>query len=47
MCKNAGPKLFWWTKPTCFDFSSSNFNLQGHLLLSIGGVALSTFQEIG
>ncbi len=34
LCKNAQPKL------TCFDFSSSNFNLQVHVL-STGGVALS------
>jgi hypothetical protein len=26
-------------KPACFDFSSSNFNLQSHIL-STGGVAL-------
>jgi len=25
---------FCWTKPACFDFSSSNFNVQGHILRS-------------
>jgi hypothetical protein len=29
-----------WAKPTCFDFSSSNFNLQVPIL-STGGGALS------
>ncbi len=27
--KSAGTKPFCWAKPTCFDFSSCNFNLQG------------------
>jgi hypothetical protein len=28
LCKNVGPKPFYWTKPTCvgLDFSSSNFD---------------------
>ncbi len=39
LCKNVGPKPFRWANPACFDFSSSNFNLQGHVL-STGGVAL-------
>ncbi len=29
LCKNAGPKPLCWAKPACFDFSSSNFLLQG------------------
>jgi hypothetical protein len=28
LCKNAGPKPFCRAKPTCLNFSSSNFNLQ-------------------
>ncbi len=28
-----------WAKPTCFDFSSSNFNVQCHIL-SASGVTL-------
>jgi hypothetical protein len=38
--KNAKPKPFCWTKPVCFDFSSSNFRLLGHIP-STSGVALS------
>jgi hypothetical protein len=29
---NAGPKSFCWAKPTCFDFGSSNFDVQGHIV---------------
>jgi hypothetical protein len=25
LCENAGSKPFCWAKPSCFDFSSSNF----------------------
>jgi hypothetical protein len=32
LCKNVVPKPFCSAKPACFDFSSSNFNLQGHIL---------------
>ncbi len=39
LCTNAGPKPFCWAKLTCSDFSSSEFNLQGHIL-STAGVAL-------
>jgi hypothetical protein len=39
LCKNAGPKPFCCAKPACFDFTSSNFNLQGHIL-NTSGVAL-------
>jgi hypothetical protein len=42
--KNAGSKLFCRAKPACLDFSSSNFNLQGHIL-STSGVALRTCQS--
>jgi hypothetical protein len=45
LCKNAGPKPFCWAKLACFDFSSSNFYLQGHIL-STGGVAL-TVSHVG
>ncbi len=41
LCKNDGPKPFCWAKPACFVFSSSNLNLQGHIL-STGGVALTS-----
>jgi hypothetical protein len=37
--KMLGQKTILLSKLTCFDFSSSNFNLQGHIL-STGGVAL-------
>jgi hypothetical protein len=26
LCKNSGPKPFWWAKPACFHFFSSNYN---------------------
>ncbi len=32
----AGTKPFCWAKPACFDFSSSNFNLQRHWKQSCG-----------
>jgi hypothetical protein len=32
-------KTILLAKPVCFDFSSSNFHLQGHIL-NTGGVAL-------
>jgi hypothetical protein len=34
--ENVVPKLFCWAKPAGFDFYSSNFNLQGHILSSSG-----------
>jgi hypothetical protein len=40
LCRNVGPKPFCWAKLACFNFSLSNFNLQGHIL-STCGVALS------
>ncbi len=40
LCKNARSKPLFWAKSTCFDFSSSNFNLQSHIL-STSGVALN------
>ncbi len=39
LCKTARPKPIFWAKPACFDFSSSNFLLQSHIL-STGGAAL-------
>jgi hypothetical protein len=32
----AEPKLFSWAEPAYFDFSSSNFKLQGHILSTAG-----------
>jgi len=32
----AGAKLYCWTKPACFDFFSSNSNVQGHILSTAG-----------
>ncbi len=32
LCKNVGWKWFHCSKPACFDFSSSNFNFQSHIL---------------
>jgi hypothetical protein len=29
LCKNAEPKPFSWAKQACFDFSSSDFNVEG------------------
>jgi hypothetical protein len=40
LCKNAGPKPFCWLEQACFVFSSSNFNMQGHIL-STSRVAFS------
>ncbi len=34
--KNVGPKSFCSTKPTSFEFCSSNFNLQDHILNTVG-----------
>ncbi len=31
-CKHVRPKAFCWAKLACFDFSSSNFYFQGHIL---------------
>jgi hypothetical protein len=39
LCKNAGPKPFCWAKLVCFEFFSSNFTFQGHIL-STNGVSL-------
>jgi hypothetical protein len=36
VCKYSWAKPFLWPKPTRFDFSSSNFNLQGHLRSTLG-----------
>jgi hypothetical protein len=44
LCKNADPKGFTETILS-FDFSSSNFNLQSHVLNTIG-VALSGFLSV-
>ncbi len=44
LCKNARPKPFCCAKPACFDFSSSNFNLQGHIP-STGKVALKSWKN--
>jgi hypothetical protein len=35
--KSAGPKLLCWSKLAWFDFSSSNFNVQGHILSTAHG----------
>jgi hypothetical protein len=32
LCKNAGLKPFCWAKPACCNFTSFDFNLQGHIL---------------
>jgi hypothetical protein len=42
---NVGPKPFCWAKPTCFDFSSSNFDLHLHLQIMMGGVALNACHQ--
>jgi hypothetical protein len=39
LCKSAGPKPFCLAKQASFDFSSFNFNSQGHIL-STARVAL-------
>jgi hypothetical protein len=36
LCKNVGPKTFCGAKLAWFDFSSSNFNVQGHKLSAAG-----------
>jgi len=40
-CKNAGPKPFCSAELACFDFSSSNVNVQGYIE-STGGVKVGT-----
>jgi hypothetical protein len=35
------PKSFSWDKPACFDFSTSNFNVQDGHILSIAGILWS------
>jgi hypothetical protein len=40
LSKYAGEKPFSWAKPAYVEFSSSNVNVQGHIL-SIGGDALT------
>jgi len=44
LCKNAWLKPFCRAKPACFDFSLSNFHLQGHIL-STRGVALTSEKQ--
>jgi hypothetical protein len=44
LCKIAGPKPFGRVEPACFDFPSSNFLLQRHIL-STSGAALSPMQN--
>ncbi len=34
--ETAEAKLYCWAKPACFDFSSSNSNVQGHILSTAG-----------
>ncbi len=36
LCQNAQPKPFCWAKTACFNFYSSNFNLQIHTLSTTG-----------
>jgi hypothetical protein len=36
LCNYAEPKLFSWSKPAYFDFCSSNFTVQGHILSTVG-----------
>jgi hypothetical protein len=37
LCKNAKPKPICYAKQACFDFSSSKFLLQGHIVSTGGG----------
>jgi hypothetical protein len=46
LCKYAGPKPFCWAKPACFDFSSCNFNVQGHVLSAAGDALTTTIIEL-
>jgi hypothetical protein len=41
LSKHVGEKLFSWAKQAHVDFSSSNFNVEGHIL-NTGGDALRT-----
>ncbi len=41
LCRNAPPKPSCLATPTCFDFSSSNCNLHGHIVSTTTGGALS------
>jgi hypothetical protein len=45
LCRNAGQKPFCQAKLASFDLSSSNFNLQGHIL-GTGGVALTVVYAV-
>jgi hypothetical protein len=42
--KYAGEKLFYWAKLACVDFSSSGFNVQGHIV-STGGDSLPSWSS--
>jgi hypothetical protein len=44
LTQHAGEKSFSWAKPPYVDFTSSNFNLQGHVL-STSGDALTKFHS--
>ncbi len=44
-CKNVGPKSFCLAKPTCFDFSSPNFNLKDHILNIVGDDLRNQFHK--
>ncbi len=45
-CRNGGPKPFCSAKRACFDFSSSNVNVQGHIQ-STGGIKVGTPLKLG
>jgi hypothetical protein len=40
LSKYAGEKPISWAKPACVDFSSSDFNVEGHLLSTLRSIAL-------
>jgi len=44
LCKYAKP--FCWAKSACFDFSSCNFNVQGHVLSTAGDALTTTIMEL-
>jgi len=46
LCKYAGPKPFCWAKPAWLDFSSCNFNVQGHILSTAGDALTTTITEL-
>jgi hypothetical protein len=46
LCNYAQPKPISWAKPAYFDFASSNFILQDHILSTIGDALTALLEHI-